>query len=230
MWIAISVIAVVFVISFILALLVVNSSEKNKKYKQHIEEFNKYEQERFGKAGEEYVASMLEAIQQKYKSYIFNDYTFKDDKGYSSNIDHIFICVGGIFIIETKSNKGIIHGSESDEYWYAEKEEWQDDKKFRNPVIQNQGHINHLRRMFKNNPPKMYSLVIFPAADSIDDVDSIKVYDVESAYNFILEKINEEKYSNQFVDRMYTELNDIINQYGITIEEHINITFSDKFQ
>ena len=115
----------------------------------------------------------------------------------------------------------VMYGSESDEYWYAEKEEWQDDKKFRNPVIQNQGHINHLRRMFKNNPPKMYSLVIFPAADSIDCVDSIKVYDIDSAYNFIIEKINEGKYSEQFVDRMHTEFNDIINQYGITIEEHI---------
>lgn len=221
MWIAISVIVVVFVISFILALLVVNSSEKDKRYEPHREELNKYEQERFGKAGEEYVSSMLGVIQQKYKSYIFNDYTFKDDKGYSSNIDHIFICVGGIFVIETKSNKGIIHGSESDEYWYAEKEEWQDDKKFRNPVIQNQGHINHLRRMFKNNPPKMYSLVIFPVADSMEDVDSIKVYDIDSAYKFIIEKINEGKYSEQFVDRMHTEFNDIINQYRITIEEHI---------
>ena len=77
MWIAISVIAVVFVISFILAVIFVNSSEKDKRYEHHREEFNKYEQERFGKAGEEYVSSMLGVIHQKYKSYIFNDYTFK---------------------------------------------------------------------------------------------------------------------------------------------------------
>ena len=93
MWIAISIIAIVFSLSILLAVILVNSSEKDKKYKQHREEFNKYEQERFGKAGEEYVSSMLGVIQQNYKSYIFNDYTFKDDKGYSSNIDHIFICV-----------------------------------------------------------------------------------------------------------------------------------------
>ncbi len=41
------------------------------------------------------------------------------------------------------------YGDESGETWYALKEEWQDDKDFRNPIEQNQGHINHLKRMFK---------------------------------------------------------------------------------
>ncbi len=184
------------------------------------EEYDDLEKENFGKAGEASVARMLQVISENYKSYVFNNYTFMDEKGHSTNIDHIFICQGGIFIIETKANKGIIYGGENDDFWYAEKEYWQEDKKFNNPIKQNQGHISHLKRMFKNNPPKMYSLIIFTSADSIDNVISDKVSDINSAYNSIIKKINEGIYSIEFVDRVYNELTDIINQYGITIEEH----------
>lgn len=183
-------------------------------------DYDRVEQEQFGKAGERYVAKMLENIARFNKATVFNDYTFIDDKGYSTNIDHILVCQGGVFVIETKSNKGIIVGHESSENWGAKKEDWQDDKIFRNPVLQNQGHINHLRRMFKTNPPKMISMIIFPAADSLEYVDASCVYDVSGAEDFILEKIAEGKYSPEFVDRITNQLQDIIDEYGITLEEH----------
>lgn len=187
---------------------------------ENIYDYDRKEQEQFGKAGENYVASMLESIAKNHKAKVFNDYTFMDDNGFSTNIDHILVCQGGVFIIETKSNKGYIYGNDSTDKWYAEKEEWQEDKVFKNPVKQNQGHINHLRRMFKNTPPKMISMIIFPAAGSLLHVNSKYVYYSRDARNYILEKISEAKYSPQFVDRISNQLKDIIDEYGITTEEH----------
>lgn len=232
MWVIIGII--VFILILVIIIVAIANSSNGGEYRNHNnssntyeprilpkqDEWDKYQQERFGQLGEEYVADMLQDIVDDNKAYLFNDYTFIDENGYSTNIDHILVCVGGIFIIETKSNKGIIYGDDDSEYWHAEKEAWQEDKEFKNPVKQNQGHINHLRRMFKNNPPKMYSLIIFPAVDSIDNVNSKFAYDVDSAHDFIYEKINESNYSEQFVNRIYNDLKDIIDTYGISIEEH----------
>lgn len=177
MWIFIVIVVIILIIIFAL----VRSYKEDDNGENYWEEsrdrqkreYHKQEQEAFGKAGEDYVASMLEDLANSYDGYVFNDFTFMDQKGYSTNIDHIFVCTGGIFIIETKSYKGFIYGNDTDDMWYQEKEEWQDDKEFKNPVKQNQGHINHLRRMMESNPPKMISMIIFPTADSLRHVDSI---------------------------------------------------------
>ena len=74
--------------------------------------------------------------------------------------------------------------------------------------------------MFKNNPSKMISMIIFPAADSLRKVDSNYVYGTIDAKNFILGKIENSKYSTQFVDRVSKQLQDILDTYGISIDEH----------
>lgn len=184
------------------------------------EDNQKRRQEEFGRLGEEKVAKMLKEIVTNYSGYVFNDFTFQDERGYSCNIDHILICTGGVFVIETKSNKGTIYGSQDCEFWYQIKEKWQDDKKFKNPIIQNQKHINHLKKMFKCNPPKMISIIIFPVAKSLDNVKSNCVYDLDLAYNYIVKSINLNKYSKQFVERIYHQLNQIHNEYGISLSKH----------
>ena len=184
-----------------------------------IKNCDKLEQEAFGKKGENYVANMLEDLANTYNGHVFNDFTFKDEAGFSTNIDHIFISRGGIFIIETKSNKGIIYGNTNDETWYAQKEDWQDDRIFKNPIKQNQGHINHLRKMMGKYPPKMISIVIFPFAEQINS-DSETVFDIEAAKQFIIEKTDENDYSENFPIKMCKKIQEIIDIYGITIEEH----------
>ncbi len=227
MWIAYLFIGVLAIAIIIALVIYVNSKEKNdfedyknSTWKSSIFVDDEREKERFGELGEEYVANVLKQLTNDNKAYSFNNFIIEYKEGHSIEIDHILICLGGVFIIETKSNKGIIFGDDNDEMWYARKKDWQEDKRFKNPVKQNQGHIYHLKKMFKNNPPRMYSIIIFPAAESINNVNSKYVYDVDSACKFIADKINEAKYSTQFVDRIYKELNDIKNTYGITIEEH----------
>ncbi|MBQ6655566.1 MAG: NERD domain-containing protein [Erysipelotrichaceae bacterium] len=186
------------------------------------------EQEAFGIAGEQQVGYMLKRIAASCNGHVFNDYTFADQQGYSTNIDHLLICKGGLFIIETKANKGIIYGSDRDELWYAVKEEWQENREFKNPVLQNQGHINHLRRMMGQNPPKMISMIIFTSAKSLNNVVSSCTYDIDSASRFLMEKTKTDKYSPKTVERIYRELIYIREEFGISIEEH-NAIVKDRF-
>lgn len=219
MWVVIS-ISIIIVLTLVLVLLTNIKDDNNygEHHKKQITKFDKQEQETFGKEGELSVAAMLNDIISKHYGYVFNDFTFMDENGYSTNIDHIIICEGGIFIIETKSLKGIIYGNDNNEVWYQEK--WQENKEFYNPVNQNQGHINHLKRMMGYNPPKLISMIIFSLADSIDNIDSKYVYDINSAYNYIVECINKNNYPKYLIDKTYAQLNQIINQYGISINEH----------
>lgn len=210
---------ILFVIFMIILLIKgINNNHEDNNYQEEKE--YKSEQERFGEKGESVVARMLLNIQDVHKSYLFNNFTYMYDDVHSTEIDHIFICKGGIFIIETKSNKGIIYGNDNDNIWYQEKEVWQDDKEFMNPVKQNQTHIRFLKRILGKYPPKMYSLVIFPFAKSLENVDSIYVHNLDSAKQFILDKINNGTYSDKFIDKMNEQFTNIYIKKGISSKQH----------
>ncbi len=215
------IILLIFLILFVIFMIIllikgINNNQKDNNNQEEKE--YKSEQERFGEKGEEIVSRMLLNIQDSYKSCLFNNFSYMYDDVHSTEIDHIFICKGGIFIIETKSNKGIIYGN--DNMWYQEKEAWQDDKEFMNPVKQNQTHIRLLKRILGKYPPKMYSLVIFPFAKSLKNVDSIYVHNLDSAKEFIMDKINNGTYSDKFIDKMNEQFTNIYIKKGISSKQH----------
>ena len=185
-----------------------------------VKERNEREAKRYGEAGENLVAKYLQDIVNSYGGYLHNDFCFEDQQGYSTEIDHILITRGGIFIIETKTNKGLIRGAKEDEWWLCIKKDYQQDKQLKNPIIQNQGHINHLRKMFKNTPPNMTSIVIFPVAD-ITYVSSDIVYDLDDATNKIIELTKSNTYSQEFVERINSQIKQIQDTYSISKEKHI---------
>ncbi len=229
--IVIVILAVVFFVVCIILMIVNAKKPDSSDKKPHIRKVEKEhihrkpfrhfdEQKAFGEMGENVVANMLNNIKENYQHVeVFNDFTFEDKNGYSSNIDHILICTGGMFIIETKANKGVIYGNPNDETWLAKKQDYQDVRQFKNPIIQNQGHINHLKRMI-DTPPKMISMVIFPEAENINQVRSEIVHDLESAKEYIIAKINNKQYSNDFVDKMTQKLLLIKSEFGISLEKH----------
>lgn len=89
------------------------------------------QQEIAGEEGEQVVASRCEEICKEYEGGLFNSFCFCDSRGYSSEIDHIVITRGGIFIIETKNWSGIIEGNPSDETWLQTKPNVDQKKKSR---------------------------------------------------------------------------------------------------
>lgn len=109
--------------------------------------------------GEKNVSNKLSYLDpQKYVT--LNDILIKNDKGSSSQIDHLVISIYGIFVIETKNYKGWIFGNEKSEKWlqviYKEK------NFFRNPIKQNWSHIYALKYILKNyNNLSYVPIVVF---------------------------------------------------------------------
>lgn len=189
--------------------------------REKINRFNLSSQERYGLSGEDYVAKMLEGFTKQTESYVFNGVTLKDDYGNTTEIDHIFICKGGIYVIETKTLKGTIYGGREDEEWLQEKDNVLESKPIRNPVKQNEGHIRFLSRLFPNNPPKIKSLVIILKAN-IRNVDCKYVYDEIDARDYLKDEISRGKYSEDYIRRMNNQIRSILNKYGTTAKEHKN--------
>lgn len=216
MWIIILIIIIILLIVTLVTLISLKLHKNNKSFI----DYDELEKQRFGKLGENYVSKHLKTIINEFGGYLYNDFCFEDEKGYSTEIDHILITRGGIFIIETKTNKGIIYGNKDDEYWISRKKEYQEDKSIKNPIIQNNGHINHLKRMFMKYPPKMISMIIFPLAD-ISNINSTVVYNLNDAINYIIKLTKDNKYTNQYVERINKQILYIKSKYSISKEKHI---------
>lgn len=175
--------------------------------------------ERYGEAGEIYVARYLKEYVDTHNGYLFNDFCFQDEDGYSSQIDHIVITQGGVFVIETKTCKGIIIGTKDDGEWVSSKDGLTY-KELENPIKQNNGHISHLRRMLGSGAPKMQSIIIFPVGD-ISRINSDSVMDLNGALNLIDVRTNQSKYSKDFVNNINSRLKTILEKYGISKSKHV---------
>lgn len=176
----------------------------------------------YGDIGEKIVGQRLQTIVNTYGGYLYNDFCFEDEYGFSSQIDHILITIGGVFIIETKNMVGTVYGDKDAEQWKCIKYQNGNiyEKMIGNPIIQNQGHINHLREMFTSIPPKMTSMVIFINTD-ISNIDSNQVYNLPDAIRYIEETTINSKRSREYVERINDQIRDIQSKYSIPIERHI---------
>ena len=204
-WFVVVLVALVFLIA-LFAILASKSAQKRRE-KQDLYEINQV-----GRAGENYVSDCLQGIVNAFGGYLYNDFCFEDRKGYSTEIDHILITRGGLFIIETKANKGTIYGGPDDEKWLCVKKDYQEDKELRNPAIQNQRHINNLRRVFKSRTPKMFSIIIFSLSDTdISNIQIENVFDVPTAIAYIRQLTVDAHYSQDFVERTKKDIEYIKN-------------------
>lgn len=222
-WILISVLAVL-TLALLISAIYVKHSEKAEQKSDIIANYDEQQARAYGEKGERKVKLMLEGIANQYLGHVYNKYIFEDEQGFSSEIDHILVTIGGVFIVETKNYKGTIIGTKDDEYWNCIKEKYQEDKELENPLRQNQGHINHLRRMFKKNPPHMSSVIIFPEAN-LSCLDIPNVYSMELAKEFIEDciqkSIHKKQYSKNFVKCICEQLDEIIKEHGITEHKHL---------
>ena len=222
-WVLIGVLAVLALAIIIGVIYGKNNERTEWDTDTSVPNYDEQQAKRYGDIGEQKVSIMLNVIANKYSGKVYNKFCLEDDQGFSSEIDHILVTIGGVFIIETKNNKGIVIGKENDDKWTCLKRIDQENKELNNPIKQNQGHINHLRKMFKKNPPKMISVIVFPEADlSFLKID--KVYSMESAKAYIesciQESIHKHQYSQEFVERILAQLNEIKEIYGISEEKH----------
>lgn len=79
--------------------------------------------------------------------------------GGSSQIDHLVIGKGGIFVIETKNYSGLIEATINEKNWkqsFGNKH-----YQFYNPVMQNESHLSSLRYLLKSKKYPMHNIVVF---------------------------------------------------------------------
>lgn len=190
-----------------------------KNVKDYYANYDEREKENAGNEGEKQVSWMLDRLKRKYGGFIFNSFCFERSNGDSTEIDHIFICKGGIFIIETKNWNGTIVGNVQDEkIIYINKYNTQQREEI-NPIFQNETHIRKLSRFFHGNHPKMENMVIFLGLD-IKNFRHESVFDLDSAYRKIEEMILKSRKDEKYIKK-YTEFfQNIKNEKGISLEEH----------
>lgn len=210
-------IILVIVVAIGFVFLIVNISKTTS-----FEDRDKNEIEKAGELGESEVSIRLSEIASKYNGYLINRLIFEDkyNKKYSTDIDHILITRGGVFVIETKNYSGIVVGKEDEDEWVCLKKGNRKNEVFRNPIKQNQLHIRNLKKVFNVNPPKMTSVVIFVRTD-ITSIVSNCVYNLDEAIGAIERSTIEGKYSKEFVERIYAQILYIKNNYSISREKHI---------
>lgn len=114
-----------------------------------------------GAYGEYLIYQKLRGYEEKGAKFLFNVYVPKEN-GETTEIDVLMIDKSGIFVFESKNYSGWIFGSEKQTNWTqtlpvkGQKAK----NKFFNPVIQNNGHIKHLKSVAGEEIP-MFSVVVF---------------------------------------------------------------------
>lgn len=122
-----------------------------------------------GRAGERRVARTLRRLNTKdYR--VYND-IYINNGGHTSQIDHLIISIYGIFVIETKNYKGWIFGNDRAKFWTQTL--FKRKHKIYNPVLQNWGHVNSIKRIsYEFKKAMFFPIVVFTGSAELKKINS----------------------------------------------------------
>lgn len=116
-----------------------------------------------GETGERYTKEVLQPL-KGYKQFLSNCYVRKSD-GTLTEVDLILLHESGIYVIESKNYSGWIFGGENQRFWtqsLASSGEKTKTNSFFNPIWQNKGHLNSLKKHLDlSGDVPCYSVVVF---------------------------------------------------------------------
>lgn len=186
---------------------------------------------RKGQIGEEKICEELLRARSRYLNGIIlsNVYIPKND-GETTEIDVLFITSKGLIVIESKNYKGYIFGSETYKEWTVTLSRGQGQRvekdKFYNPVWQNRGHINNLKKYLNQDIP-IFSIIDFGNGArlmqiniSSPDVYVINTVDLQAAIRDI-EISNPDVLNDKEINEIYRRLLPLTNADKATQEKHI---------
>jgi hypothetical protein len=179
-----------------------------------------------GKRLEAKIDTILKKMSLEVGGFEFRDYMIPYGER-TSQIDNIFMSQKAIYVIEAKNYQGFIFGSESQASWtltrkttktYTNKRGKSYQKSFINkypfysPMMQNQTHIEALKKLMNTTAP-IYNIVVFSNKALLKDVktNSIDCINVKDLYKTI--KIIESKLTHtisldeqiEIVDTLFLE-------------------------
>ena len=157
----------------------------------------------------------------------------------TTEIDILMICKIGIIVFESKNFSGWIGGREEDTQWTQvlrneRGREWRE--KFYNPVLQNQLHIDSLKKIVGDKIP-MYSMVVFSDKCILNKkfvsqkgVCVIQCSDVPLYVKLILEKNHEKTPDNVDVLALYDKLIPYVGSCEDVKQRHIEGLIRDRIK
>lgn len=102
---------------------------------------------------------------------IFHDLYIRKPNGEYTQIDVAVATKAGIIIFEVKDYSGWIFGNEHQRYWTQILAYGREKHRFYNPVMQNAGHIQAIRRCLPQNPGiPIYSVIVFFGSSEFKNV------------------------------------------------------------
>ena len=177
-WIFLIVLAILILFYIVVYALIHN--HKNKKENKHLGtqvggdkkiSFFLNNEDKAGIEGEKCVNYCLRRL-LKEDEYLLANVLIPLKNGYNTEIDSVLITRKGIFCIEVKNWVGRVKGNDDDTYWYQEYDDPNvQNKRHRNPVMQNEKHVVVLARKLKNKF-NIDNVVIFPTLEIGSIIDS----------------------------------------------------------
>ena len=165
-----------------------------------------------GRSGEYDVFKNLSRLEAEGAKFLFNCYLPKEN-GETAEIDVLMIYKSGIYVFESKNYSGWIFGDERQQHWMQTFSSRSGVKKypFLNPIIQNQAHINALKKQITENIP-IHSIVVF------SDICTFKEMNVNNPRSHVIKQaqllmtVNEidatfgYQLSPEYIDNIYERL------------------------
>ena len=124
------------------------------------------------------VYERLREYEEKGAKFLFNLY-LPISGGRTTELDAVMICSRGIFVFESKSRYGWLEGSETDREWSQflfRKDGSLIENKLYNPILQNRGHIAHLKKLLGGRI-RTWSVISF---SENTDIERINVSDPDT--------------------------------------------------
>jgi len=131
------------------------------------------------------------------------------EKDKTTEIDLILIHETGIYVFEIKHYKGTIYGNNTGTIW-TQYFRTSKNNTFKNPILQNEYHINALKKIFTDIPIK--SIVVFTnpncnlkVRDSNPNVSVCTIYNLNKTLEQWFQNL-ENKFSIEEIDKIFDKL------------------------
>lgn len=160
---------------------------------------------RKGKQGERFVSKELSRRLSGEGFLILENVTIESEPGDTTQIDHIVISRGGIFVLETKNMGGTIYGSETGAAWT----QFIGGKKsvFQNPFRQNYKHVKVISNVTDVDLKNITSMVVMVGECKWKgkEAPSNLFFSAQKAVSYIV-RASGEVFSDADIDRIAAEI------------------------
>lgn len=113
-----------------------------------------------GRIGEARVHRRLKKLEKRCGGKVFHNIMVEGENGKTSQIDHIYVCKNGVFVIETKNYAGRVYGKDDQQQWTQVLAYGKVKNKLYNPVKQNWTHIYRLKEVL-GEKAEIENIVVF---------------------------------------------------------------------